>query len=116
MFEVDFYRLPDGSSPVQDFMDGMDKGMRAKSLSGIAALKQVGNMLREPLSKYIDDGVFELRIKLSSNTSRIFYFFQMGKRIILTNGYMKKTQKMDRREFEKALAYKMDYERSAKHG
>ena len=116
MFEVDFYRLPDGSSPVQDFMDGMEKNMRAKSLSGIAALKQAGNTLREPFSRYIDDGVFELRIKVSTNISRIFYFFQSGKRIILTNGYVKKTQKMDRREFEKAVAYKKDYERSAKHG
>lgn len=111
MFDVDFYKLPDGTSPVRDFLDGMDKGMRAKSLSNIASLREAGNTLREPYSKYVDGGIFELRIKVSTNISRIFYFFQSGKRIILTNGYIKKSQKLDRREFEKALAYKKDYER-----
>lgn len=84
--------------------------MRAKVFSGIFILKEHGNMTREPYSKYIDNGIFELRVKVSSNITRIFYFFQAGEQIILTNGYVKKSQKMDKREYDKALAYKKDYE------
>lgn len=90
--------------------------MRAKALSGVSLLQERGNTLREPYSTYIDKGIFELRIKVSSDISRIFYFFQAGRRIILTNGYVKKSQKMDKGEFERALAYKKDYEGSVDHG
>ena len=65
--------------------------------------------LREPFSKYLGDGIFELRVNFSSDTSRILYFFFSEGKIILTNGFMKKTQKIPRVEFEKALRYKNDY-------
>lgn len=56
-------------------------------------------------SKYISDGIFELRSKQSSNITRIFYFFVFGSSIILTNGYIKKDQKLAEKEFEKAKKY-----------
>lgn len=37
------------------------------------------------------------------------YFFFIGKKIILTNGFIKKTQKTPRKYIELALAYKADY-------
>lgn len=40
-----------------------------------------------------DDGIFKLRIKQSSNISRILYFFFKDRKIILTNGFVKKAQK-----------------------
>lgn len=110
MFEINYYRLKDGTAPVEDFILSLDTSMMAKVLSGLAILKEFGNMTREPYSKYIDNGIFELRVKVSTNISRIFYFFQAGQQIILTNGYVKKTQKMDQREYERALAYKADFE------
>ncbi|WP_368489730.1 type II toxin-antitoxin system RelE/ParE family toxin [Clostridium sp. BJN0013] len=66
--------------------------------------------LREPHSKPIKDGIFELRIKLGSDISRIFYFFCVGNRIILTNGFIKKTQNTPKSEIDRALRYKADYE------
>jgi len=53
----------------------------------------------------------ELRISVSKEEARIFYFFTIGNRIILTHGFIKKTQKTPPKEIEKALAYKADYER-----
>ena len=32
MFEVEFYRLPDNTAPVENFLDSLDAKMRAKSL------------------------------------------------------------------------------------
>lgn len=40
----------------------------------------------------------------------MFYFFYSGQRIIVTNGFIKKTQKTPRGEIEKALRYKHDWE------
>lgn len=50
--------------------------------------------------------MFELRIKSGSNISRIIYFFYVDRRIILINGFVKKTQKKPRIEIDKALRYK----------
>jgi len=52
-----------------------------------------GTMVREPYSKHLDDGIFEVRAQVGSNISRVLYFFFTGKRIILTQGFIKKTQK-----------------------
>ena len=77
-------------------------------ISGLI-LEEAGNTLREPYSKYVRDGIFELRIKVSSNITRILYFFYIDKRIILTNGFVKKTDKTPDNEIVKALSYKTDF-------
>lgn len=61
-------------------------------------LDKKGNNLREPYSKAIDDGIFELRCKFGSDITRILYFFYDGRKIILTNGFVKKTQKLPSKE------------------
>ena len=81
----------------------------------LALLEEFGNQLREPFSKPIGDGIFELRIKFSSDITRIFYFFVVDNRIILTNGFVKKTPKTPKEEIELARKYKKDYERRNPH-
>lgn len=115
MWSIEFYEKENGKKPVQDFLDSLDIKMRAKAIHEIQILKEIGNNLREPYSKSIQDGVFELRIKFSSNISRIFYFFYVDKKIILLSGFIKKTQKTPKTEIEKAISHKIDYERRNKN-
>ena len=111
MFKVIYYKLENGEIPVKNFIDSLPIKLQAKSLAGIALLQEKGTELRLPYSEHIKDGIFELRIKFSNDITRIFYFFIKDKKIILTNGYVKKQQKIDTAELEKALKYKKDYER-----
>lgn len=111
MFDVDFYRLPDGTAPVEEFLDSLDVRMRNKATDSLLLLEEFGNRLREPHSKHLEDGIFELRIKFSSDITRIFYFFWVGRKIILTNGFVKKTQKTSKGQIALAKKYKADYER-----
>lgn len=111
MWSVDFYKTEDNKIPVQEFLEGLDTKMRAKAYHELQILEEFGSSLREPLSKPIKDGLFELRIKIGSDVSRIFYFFRIGNKIILTSGFVKKTNKTPNSEINKALAYKADYER-----
>lgn len=108
-FELTFYEKRDGSLPVVEFLDSLPKKMRAKALREMDILKEYGNELREPYTKYLEDGIFELRIKLGSDISRILYFFYDGRNIVLTNGFIKKTWKTPRGEIEKAKMYRKDY-------
>ena len=115
MFDVEFYQFPSGEKPVADFLNSLDKKMRAKALHSIAVLEEFGNALREPHSKPMGDGLFELRIKFASDISRIFYFFVVDNKIILTNGFVKKTMKTPKAELDLARRYKADYERRHSH-
>ncbi len=107
--DVIFYDLPNGQEPVREFLDSLDVKMRAKMLREIGLLATNGPDLREPDSKNIGDGIFELRAKVGSDISRVLYFFFVGRRAILTNGFIKKTQKTPATEIEKAKRYRAEY-------
>ena len=100
---------------MEQFIDGLNPKMQAKAMHSLALLEEFGNQLREPFSKPIGDGIFELRIKFSSDITRIFYFFVVDNKIILTNGFIKKTTKTPKAEIELAKKYKKDYERRNPH-
>ena len=108
-FKMIFYEKEDGTMPVQDFLDSLDFKMRAKMLGTIEMLRKNGNQLREPYSKPLDDGIMELRAIVGTNISRVLYFFVIGKKVILTNGFIKKTQKTPKREIDLAKKYRADY-------
>ena len=108
-FEVIFYRKRNGECPVEDFLLSLDKKMRAKIVKEISLLELEGNMLRQPFSKHLEDGIFELRAKTGTNITRVLYFFYIGRKIVLTNGFVKKTQKTPISEIRIAKAYRSDY-------
>ena len=108
-YEVEFYEKVDGTCPVAEFLDTLDAKMFAKVARNIDILEIHNINLREPLVKPIEDGIFELRTQFGSDITRIFYFFYVGKKIILTNGFVKKTQKTPRKQIEMAIEYKKDY-------
>ncbi len=63
MFDIEFYTLPDGRKPVEEFLDSLPIKMRIKAIDSLDLLEQYGNQLRMPYSKALNDGLFELRIK-----------------------------------------------------
>lgn len=108
-YEVNFFIKENGDCPVKEFLLSIDKKMRAKILVDIDLLEENGPQLREPYSKHIGDGIFEIRAKQGSNITRVLYFFFVGKKIVLTNGFVKKTQKTPQSEIETAKKYRAEY-------
>ena len=100
-FEVIFYEEENGECPVEEFLAELSIKMRAK--------------LREPYSKYLEDGIFEIRCKVGNNITRVLYFFYYEGKIVLTNGFVKKSQKTPQREIKLAKARRADFlERAGK--
>ena len=75
----------------------------------IKILEENGPLLREPYSKPLDDGIFELRAQVGTDISRVLYFFYFGGNVILTHGFIKKTQKTPASEIERAKKYRKEY-------
>ncbi len=111
-YEIEFYDKPDGSEPAKEFILSLGKKMQAKVLRTVALLREEGPFLREPYSKALDDGIFEIRTKFGSDITRVLYFFVIGvigKKVILTNGFVKKTQKTPASEITLAKQYRIEY-------
>lgn len=94
---IEFYDL-DGNNPVKEFISEQNSKLQAKIIYDLKRLDGLGSAARKPLSSYIEDGILEMRTIQGNNISRIFYFFIFGDKIIMTNGYIKKTQKVDTKE------------------
>jgi len=75
----------------------------------IDLLSEFGRELREPVSKHLVDGIFELRASVGNDSIRVLYFFFHNGRVVLTHGFIKKTQKTPHAEIDRAKEYRTDY-------
>lgn len=109
MYEVDYYVNERGKCPTREFIDSLPLKMKAKVFSRIELLEEYGPMLGMPFSRHLRDGIYELRTVQSGDINRILYFFVVGKRVILTHGFTKKTQRTPDREISKAEKARTDW-------
>ena len=105
-FNIIFFELDNDACPVQSFLDSLDDKMAAKMYGMLDILAEYGNELRMPYSEHLEDGIFEVRAKFGSNITRVLYFFYVGKTIVMTNGFVKKTQKTPKAQIELAKKYR----------
>ncbi|MGN0386754.1 MAG: type II toxin-antitoxin system RelE/ParE family toxin [Lachnospiraceae bacterium] len=108
-YEVVFYEKDNGECPVEEFITSLDVKRRAKMIGLLELLEEKGNQLREPYSKPIEDGIFEVRCKVGNSITRVLYFFYHKGKIILTNGFVKKTQKIPPEEIKLAKKRRADF-------
>src|SRR5947207_11173663 len=92
-FTVEFYATDTGRCPVREFLDELktsDAGDFAVVMAELAKLRD-RQYHREPLSKALGDGLFELRHVGKLNT-RVLWFFMKGRRIVAVHGIRNKGQ------------------------
>ena len=109
VFTVEFYETTSGECPVKEFIQSQDVKMRAKIYRTLELLEESGNALRMPYSEYLGDGIFQLRAQVGNNITRVLYFFVVDGKIIMTNGFIKKTKDTPPSEIELAKKYRADY-------
>jgi phage-related protein len=102
-FTIEFYETATGQCPVRDFLDALkisDPGDFAAVLAGLDKLRD-RQYHREPLSKALGDGLFELRHVGKLNT-RVLWFFAKGRRIIAVHGIRNKGKAIPARDLKTA--------------
>ena len=109
-FTVEFYETQTGRCPVQEFLDqlkGSDPGDFAAVMAGLGKLRH-RQYHREPLSKALGEGLFELRHVGKLNT-RVMWFFRKGRRIVAVHGIRNKGQAIPARELDTARTRKDEW-------
>jgi len=109
-YEIMFYATRREEVLFQTFLDSMTDKLRAKVMKLLDLLEEHGPNLKRPYSDTLRDGIRELRCQQGHNNIRALYFFFKGKKIIITHGIIKKTDKVPVAEIDRALSYKRDFE------
>jgi phage-related protein len=109
-FTVEFYKTVNGHSPVREFLlelKASDPDDFASVAAGLEKLR-LRQHHREPLTKALRDGLFELRHVGKLNT-RVLWFFMKGRRIIAVHGIRNKGQAISAHDLAIAQARMHDW-------
>jgi len=111
-FTVEFYETDTGKCPVREFLDSLkasDPDDFATVFAGLAKLRNRQHH-REPLSKAIGEGLFELRHVGKFNT-RVLWFFMKGQRNVVLHGIRNNGRAIPSRDLETACERMRDWQR-----
>src|SRR6185295_3387357 len=111
-FTVEFYVNVSGRSPVREFLmelKASDPDDFAAVAAGLEKLRH-RQCHRKPLTKAINDGLFELRHVGKLNT-RVLWFFMKGRRIVAVHGIRNKGQAILARDLDTARERMRDWQK-----
>lgn len=111
-FSIEFSETESGTSPIRQFLEELkasDPDDFAAVLAGLAKLRN-RQYHREPLSKALGDGLFELRHVGKLNT-RVLWFFVRNRRIVAVHGIRNKGQGIPARDLATARERMHDWQK-----
>jgi phage-related protein len=110
VWEIVFYKTPNGACPVADFIAVPDAKTQAKIARALDLLEKYGSSLGMPHVRALPDtgGLRELRIPFGGQAYRLL-FFADGNTLVLVHGFVKKAPKLPGKELRTAAARMKDY-------
>jgi phage-related protein len=109
LYNLIFYTTERGESPIDDFLDRLNKKSRAKVAAHLSLLEDQGPNLKRPYADVVRGKIRELRIQQSSNQYRILFSFQVRDQIVLAHAFTKKTQRLKEKDIELAEKRMQDW-------
>lgn len=104
-----FYATPSGTEPVREWLQGLDRDTR-KAIGVAIRAVQIGWPLGMPLVRKMGPGLWEVRSNIPSGIARVMFTVTgEGQVMLLTHGFVKKSQQTPRNEMDTALARLKDY-------
>ncbi len=108
MYNVEFYGDEREKCSTVEFLNKLQTKVRAKVVKWIEKLEKEGPNLSRPYADIVRGKIRELRVGFGSNEYRFLYFF-FGRKIIITHGFLKKTDKVPEGEIEMAERIMQDF-------
>ena len=91
-----------------EFLASLEVKMRAKAYRTLGLLRMFGTALTMPHSRKLVNtkDLYELRVQQANNICRLFYFYHENRIYVVLSGFIKKQNKTDKNEIERALSLK----------
>ncbi len=112
VFTVEWFFDKRGKSEALDFFEALSNVQKRKILMLFKRIGDFGKI--SDITKFRNEG--EKIFAFKPHPERFLSFFYSGKKIIVTNGFQKKSQKLPKKEKELALTRRADYESRVEHG
>lgn len=90
--EFESYKRKNGHDEFLEFIEQLPIKDQQKLLEVIELTQEKGLLTAQKMKwvKKLDDNLFELRSKVSSNIQRVLYFHVVNGRYVITHGFTKK--------------------------
>jgi phage-related protein len=111
-FRILYYVKQRNESEIQSFIEKQTLKTQQKIVILMKLLENFGPDLSMPHTKYLDNGLFELRTHSQNGHIRIFYFRLNQEEYLLTHAFIKKTNRTPIQKIKKAFRLKEQYEKS----
>ena len=110
MREIKFYYTSTGNSPVEEFLESLTVKQVKKVLWTLRIVRDVERVSSRYFEKLVNTNeIWEVRVQSGNNIFRILGFYDDSNRIVLTNAFAKKTQKIPIKEIKLAEQRKREY-------
>lgn len=87
--KVIFFKDTDESTPLIEWLDGLQQKAREKCFVRLERLEEMGHELRRPEAENLGGGLYELRAKHQGVNYRMLYFFHGRTAVVVTQGFTK---------------------------
>jgi len=114
-YQVILYTSIQGRCLTKEFLENLPDKVKGKALRWIEKLEQNGPNLPRPYADVVRGKIRELRLVFASHQYRFLYFFHQ-KYIIITHGFIKKTDVVPESEIERADNAMLDFEERLRKG
>lgn len=106
-FQVELYFTPSGNIPAKEYLEEADLNVRVKLAALVKYIAEQGKIFDVTKFRIVDtkEKIYEFK----PLQYRFFNFFYEEKKIIITNGYTKKSQKVSKKDLKIAINIKKDY-------
>ncbi len=109
-YKAYYYLKSSGRAPLAEYLKGLkEKQAVSDIIFAIVRLREEKCQLPPPFIKHVWKKVYELRLQHQRSQYRIFYFIYLQGKVILLDGYTKKTNKIPRRILKRVQCYYFDY-------
>jgi len=79
------------SEKIQQDIMSLPKGIQARYIHMAQRMTEYGPNLKEPHTKALGDGLFEMRLKSGEGIARVLYCAIIGRRIVMLHSFVKKS-------------------------
>ena len=108
MYNVIQFVSARGENYIEGFINSFPRNVIGKILARIEYLARYGPEAKPPYVKILRDKIYELRLSCGNLEIRLLYFYDKSD-IILTHGFLKKTDSVPQGEINRAISLRAEY-------